>query len=188
MTDPARYKPSKAPLVRAALKLEAERRVRAGELRVNVARDMCLPLSTMAVWAAMGGWRGIDLEREAAGLPPLPRPYYARADRNVTAGSKRASFEPPPRGTDQADKQQDLKRAAEGCGRAAHAAFEAGDLAAAEEHLRAARRYMRLEAGLAAFIPPEKTAVGKARARIDNMTTEDLRNEIRRLAGLPLKL
>jgi hypothetical protein len=41
--------------------LEAERRVRAGEPRAQVARDLGIPQSTLADWAHRGGWRRKDL-------------------------------------------------------------------------------------------------------------------------------
>jgi len=41
--------------------LEAERRVRAGESRAQVARDLNIPLSTLSGWAHRGGWRRKDL-------------------------------------------------------------------------------------------------------------------------------
>jgi len=41
--------------------LAAERRVRAGEPRSEVARSLGIPLSTLATWAHRGGWRRKDL-------------------------------------------------------------------------------------------------------------------------------
>jgi hypothetical protein len=41
--------------------LEAERRVRAGEPQVDVARALGIPPSTLAEWARRGGWRRKDL-------------------------------------------------------------------------------------------------------------------------------
>lgn len=41
--------------------LEAERRVRAGEPRAEVARALGIPLSTLSGWAHRGGWRRKDL-------------------------------------------------------------------------------------------------------------------------------
>jgi len=41
--------------------LEAERRVRAGEPRAEVARALDIPISTLAHWAHRGGWRRKDL-------------------------------------------------------------------------------------------------------------------------------
>jgi hypothetical protein len=43
------------------LTIEAERRVRAGERSVDVARALGLPPSTLADWARRGGWRRKDL-------------------------------------------------------------------------------------------------------------------------------
>jgi hypothetical protein len=40
---------------------EAERRVRAGESRAEVARSLDIPLSTIASWAHKGGWRRKDI-------------------------------------------------------------------------------------------------------------------------------
>jgi hypothetical protein len=48
------------------LATEAERRVRAGESRAVVARDLGVGLTTMANWALRGRWRQCDLEDEAA--------------------------------------------------------------------------------------------------------------------------
>ena len=47
-----------------ALKKEAERRVRAGENRVDIARDLCVPPSTLGTWATDGRWRRKDLAFE----------------------------------------------------------------------------------------------------------------------------
>jgi hypothetical protein len=41
--------------------IEAERRVRAGEPRAEVARALGIPLSTLSDWAHRGGWRRKDL-------------------------------------------------------------------------------------------------------------------------------
>ena len=41
--------------------MEAERRVRAGEPRAEVARALGIPVSTVATWAHRGGWRRKDL-------------------------------------------------------------------------------------------------------------------------------
>jgi hypothetical protein len=41
--------------------VEAERRVRAGEARAEVARALGIPLSTLSGWAHRGGWRRKDL-------------------------------------------------------------------------------------------------------------------------------
>ena len=46
------------------LKKEAERRVRAGENRVDVALDLGIPTSTMSLWASIGGWRKKDIAFE----------------------------------------------------------------------------------------------------------------------------
>jgi hypothetical protein len=43
------------------LTIEAERRVRAGEPRAEVARALGIPLSTLAGWAHRGGWRRKDI-------------------------------------------------------------------------------------------------------------------------------
>jgi hypothetical protein len=40
---------------------EAERRVRAGESRAEIARALNIPLSTLAGWAHRGGWRRKDI-------------------------------------------------------------------------------------------------------------------------------
>lgn len=47
-----------------ALKKEAERRVRAGENRLDVARRIGVSTSTLSNWAAVGGWRRKDLDAE----------------------------------------------------------------------------------------------------------------------------
>jgi transposase len=48
------------------LAAEAERLVRAGESRADVAHTLGVPLSTMTDWARKGGWlrRDLDAERE----------------------------------------------------------------------------------------------------------------------------
>lgn len=49
---------------RELLKAEAEMRVRAGQSRADVARELGVPLQTLAAWACQGGWRLKDLEAE----------------------------------------------------------------------------------------------------------------------------
>ena len=46
------------------LKKEAERRIRAGENRVDIARDLGVPPSTLGTWASAGLWRRKDLAFE----------------------------------------------------------------------------------------------------------------------------
>jgi hypothetical protein len=46
------------------LKKEAERRVRAGQRRVEAARDLGVPPSTLGMWASAGLWRRKDLAFE----------------------------------------------------------------------------------------------------------------------------
>jgi len=66
------------PLETEELKAEAERRVRAGECRADVARSLGIPVSTLRDWALKGGWRRkdigfvIDPERGEAALAQLP--------------------------------------------------------------------------------------------------------------------
>ena len=47
-----------------ALKTEAERRVRAGENRIDVARTLGVSTSTLSNWAAAGAWRRKDIDAE----------------------------------------------------------------------------------------------------------------------------
>lgn len=54
-------------LTREAVRDEAERRVREGQPRAEVARLLGVPLPTMAQWAHAGRWRLKDLQRERAG-------------------------------------------------------------------------------------------------------------------------
>jgi hypothetical protein len=56
----------RSKIVRDTLKAEAERRVRAGEARADVAQSLGLAQSTLAQWACQGGWRLKDIEAEAA--------------------------------------------------------------------------------------------------------------------------
>ena len=180
--------PSKDHATRHVLMAEAERRVRAGELRADVARDLQIPASTIAIWAARGRWRKTDLKREAAGLPPLPLPFYARDDRNISAGSGTAGRQGRgEQGTGGAqggvDKPPDLQAQARALGRAARAAFERGDLKTAEAKLGKARRLLRLDASLAA-LAPAMTPVQKERTRILALSEDELRDEIRHLVGL----
>jgi hypothetical protein len=46
------------------LKNEAEQRMRAGESRADIARDLCVPPSTLGTWASAGQWRRKDLAFE----------------------------------------------------------------------------------------------------------------------------
>lgn len=46
------------------LRAEAERRVRAGEVRAAVARDIGVPYTTVSRWAATGGWLRKDIDVE----------------------------------------------------------------------------------------------------------------------------
>jgi hypothetical protein len=55
---------TRSPSETGALKSEAERRVRAGENRIDVAHRLGLSPSTLANWAAEGGWRRKDLDSE----------------------------------------------------------------------------------------------------------------------------
>lgn len=150
------YKPSKAVAVRAALKAEAEARVRAGEARAHVGQDLCLPASTISAWAAIGAWRDQDLARKREGLAPLERPYYARADRAITAGSKPAPSKKAP--APSLTRLEDLTAEAHAFRRDALSALKARDLKAAERHLREARRLTRLHLSLANYAPPEATS------------------------------
>jgi hypothetical protein len=50
------------------LRAEAERRVRAGQSRSDVASELNIPPSTLALWALRGGWRSKDLRAERAKL------------------------------------------------------------------------------------------------------------------------
>lgn len=167
--------PSRGHATRHVLMDEAERRVRAGEQRSVVARELQIPASTMAVWAARGCWRKIDLDREAAGFPPLPQPYYARDDRNLTAGSSRAPKIPK---AAQGGSERDLTAEAHALGAEARDAFERGDLVRAERKLKEARRLLRLEEGLSRLAPARKTRA------LDRMSDDEMRAEIRRLVGL----
>ncbi|MEL7454293.1 MAG: hypothetical protein AAGJ50_13075 [Pseudomonadota bacterium] len=170
---------------RKALQVEAERRARAGERQVDISRELQIPRSTLAIWAAMGGWRGKDLKREREGLPPLPRPYYARMDRDVTAGSKKRPTKPdPPAEVAPLPAPRDLKGEAARLGVEARAAFEAGDLEGAEAKLKQAARLTRLHRALQTFAPAVSPLVAAARARVLAMDEAELMDEIRRLAGL----
>lgn len=51
---------------RTLLQAEAERLVRAGQSRADVARALGLSMSTLAQWAGNGGWRWKDIEQERA--------------------------------------------------------------------------------------------------------------------------
>jgi transcriptional regulator with XRE-family HTH domain len=55
---------TRTPSESEALKKEAERRVRAGENRTDVARRLGLSPSTLSNWAADGGWRRKDIDSE----------------------------------------------------------------------------------------------------------------------------
>jgi transcriptional regulator with XRE-family HTH domain len=76
-----------------AITLEAERRVRAGESRADVAQALGIPPSTVAEWARKGGWRRKDLiavRDEARGemilglIGELTAEEHARQNENVT--------------------------------------------------------------------------------------------------------
>ena len=168
-------RPPRGPRTRHVLMAEAERRVRAGEVRAVVAKDLQIAPSTMAMWAVRGRWRLIDLQREAAGLSPLPLPYYARDDRNITAGSnKQEGLGAQAR----AAEARDLEAEVRALGEAARVAFEVDDLARAETKLKEARRLIRLADGLDRFAP-----VSPAN-RLAQMSLEEKREEVRRLVGL----
>lgn len=51
---------------REILKAEAEMRVRSGQSRADVSRELGIPLPTLAQWACQGGWRRKDLEEDRA--------------------------------------------------------------------------------------------------------------------------
>jgi hypothetical protein len=55
---------TRSPSETEILKVEAERRVRAGDTRADVARDLGVPLSTIGLWATLGGWRRKDIAYE----------------------------------------------------------------------------------------------------------------------------
>ena len=171
MDERKNHGPPRGHATRYALMVEAERRVRAGEVRAHVAKDLQIAASTMAVWAARGRWRKTDLRREAAGLPPLPQPYYARDGRNVTDGSGAAQSH---KRTETCDLEVEIKA----LGEAARLAFDEGDLARAETKLKAARRLSRLADGLVRFAPVAPTDP------LDLKSDEEMREEIRRMVGL----
>jgi hypothetical protein len=56
----------RSKIERDTLKVEAERRVREGEARANVAQSLGVAQSTLAQWACAGGWRLKDIETEKA--------------------------------------------------------------------------------------------------------------------------
>ncbi len=52
---------------RMLLKAEAEYRVRCGQSRADVSRELGVPLPTLAQWACQDGWRKKDLEAQRGG-------------------------------------------------------------------------------------------------------------------------
>ena len=75
------------------LKKEAERRVRTGENRIDIARDLGVPPSTLGGWATDGMWRRKDLAfelDEERGRAALARIAEAAAAK-VEASQKRAA-------------------------------------------------------------------------------------------------
>lgn len=70
----------------ASLKAESERRIRAGESRAEIARDLGVPPSTIGGWASDGRWRRKDLafdldeERGRATLAGLARQAAERVE------------------------------------------------------------------------------------------------------------
>ncbi|MBI1340968.1 hypothetical protein GC169_12275 [bacterium] len=133
---------------RRELRAEAERLVRAGAARAEVAARLGVPGSTLAQWAQAGGWRRKDLDQEtaaaiAAGLNP------ALAGRRNTA---------PLNLTDVADGKA-MRTQAEQLSAIAVALTEQGEMRSAETALRLAERMLRvgdrLQGGGKAMAPPQ---------------------------------
>jgi hypothetical protein len=82
---------------RELLRAEAEMRVRAGQSRADVSRELGIPLITLAQWACQDGWRKKDLEAERGAAPVVElgeallerreavRAELARLDREIAA-------------------------------------------------------------------------------------------------------
>ena len=64
----------------AALRVEAGRRVRAGEVAARVAREMGVAMPTFQHWQAEDGWGLKDLKHEALTGAPMPKPVWLAAN------------------------------------------------------------------------------------------------------------
>ena len=111
-----------------ALRAEAERRVRAGESRADVARALDVAATTLSQWALRGRWRRKDIEAEQGGE------MQARADAAIAKL----------RGEEEVSKAE-ARRAREAAAQAVAAAVAAR--AAAEAEARAARDALRQAQG-----------------------------------------
>ncbi len=163
------------PDARALTVAEAERRVRAGASLSETARALGVSRAAISTWAAQGRWRLKDLAREAAGLAPLPRPWFARDGRGRTEGSGLAAIM-------DAGRERRSSGEIEGLQAQAVEHYRRGRLTEAEAALRAADRLARLQRRVEALGPRPPTASEAARANVLAMTEAELRAEVRKLA------
>jgi hypothetical protein len=143
----------------AAVRAEAQRRVRAGEVAAQVAKALGVHISTFQHWQAEDGFRKKDLESEALSGERLPAPVWLV--KNAGRGKPSARRAPAGYVNDLAEKELRLgARKAElaesrkvdtaQAGRTAMGEavrlHEAGDVAAAERTARLAERFLRMQA------------------------------------------
>jgi hypothetical protein len=164
----------------AALRAEAQRRVRAGEAAAQVARALDVPIATFQHWQAEDGFRKKDLENEALMGTRLPSPVWLVKNRERGKPSRRRS----PAGylNDVAEKELRLSaRKAEMAearkvdtalaGRTAMGEavrlHEAGDVAAAERTARLAERFLRMQARIEGKLDRSTKAQREAFARAE---------------------
>lgn len=76
------------------LQQEAERRVRAGQSRPDISRELGLPLHLLASWALKGGWRIKDIRAEQSAQERRRLPTTATTE--ATAPKAPEAQTPPP--------------------------------------------------------------------------------------------
>lgn len=142
----------------AAVRAEAERRVRAGEAAARVAKELGVAMATFQHWQAEDGWRLKDLKHEELTGEPMPQPVWlvknalrGQTGRNPlpadyvhrmeSARARVAAREAELKASRRADAGEAGRVA---MGEAARL-YQAGEIGRASETARLAERFLRLE-------------------------------------------
>lgn len=125
---------------RAAMKREAERRMRAGEAVSSIYMDLGISVSTLHRWAKEGGFRNADIATERSDAMTLP-PHHTQAEGHLDA---KARAEALPETSDISD----LRLAAQKAGQLAARYQLIGEVGLADAQVRLAERFVKLAEGL----------------------------------------
>ena len=172
------------------LKARAEQMRRAGATMAEIAEAVGRAPSTLHGWAAAGGWRLAEIEREGLDCPPL---FTGEVSAKLTEGAcgiaplGPSDHSPRTQGETDHSPLSALEAAKALQQRAAQLAT-AGQIRAAEAAARLADRLLRTEFHLARLAPPEKPRESPeeiARMRAEIKRRLDRIRETRHLTDAP---